>query len=59
MDAYELQRNIEAYEDRIEELEEALRIALDSVQWMADAPDADLEDIGRLVVVTDALKGSR
>ena len=48
---------------RIRELEaenaklgRVLVIAKDSVQWMADATDADPEDFERLALVNDALK---
>ena len=38
------------------DLLEALKIALPSVQWMADATDADPEDIERLAIVEQAIR---
>ena len=38
------------------DLLEALKVALASVEWMADATDADPEDHERLAVVTKAIR---
>ena len=53
--------NSEVYklEDQNAALLEALTLAKDSVQWMADATDADPEDHERLAVVNEAIRKAK